>query len=288
MTIDLQTGDWKIAQQFKWPPKINFDGCSGEFDDPAFALDLSSNVSLSLIAMKDKTTNSLIPVQTLFLDFVDAFGELVALNLVTAKSTEVKPSDVFFTGFENMYVASSTTVQGALTRSFRSSSSLMRLPGFAATVTQGGFCSDGCFGFGQMATSGPFPPAPLLFHRFKGKFNWIKNLPYKALLDDSHFYDASTGTVYVQVSYPLTPDAFCSPNAPDLCLLAVNSKTGITYDPPLPLTFGGAFTKVFTNYTVYKWAPVKESNGSVLAFVEGIALSLYLCFNTMFSPFSRV
>eukprot|EP01128_Nolandella_sp_AFSM9_P009347 TRINITY_DN5957_c0_g1_i1.p1 TRINITY_DN5957_c0_g1~~TRINITY_DN5957_c0_g1_i1.p1 ORF type:complete len:375 (+),score=80.63 TRINITY_DN5957_c0_g1_i1:260-1384(+) len=211
--IDLKSGKYLPPKVFDWPEKIKGQGCVGEFDTPAFSGSRTSD--------------------TLLLDFVNQFGLLVDLDMSTGKSTEFAPSDPFFVGFETVFTTSSTSVTG-----------------LAATVTEDGFCDDGCIGIGTLH----FPEG----QKKTGKFEWVKNgLPYKAVIDDAHYYDEQSGVVYSQFSYPLTQEAKCGTVDSDLCLVGVSTTTG-------------SFTTVPTNYTIYDTvAGSLDTNGEIFAFIEG-------------------
>jgi hypothetical protein len=58
--------------------------------------------------------------------------------------------------------------------------------GLSATVTQSGFCSDGCFETSFMKTS-------------SGQMKKEGLFPYKALMDNSHFLDTKNNKLWVQV-----------------------------------------------------------------------------------------
>jgi hypothetical protein len=81
-----------------------------------------------------------------------------------------KPSDPFFTGFENIYYETSSKM----------------IKGITATVEEDGFCFDGCFAWGQMDVP-------------SGKYKKIKDIPFKAMQDDSHYVDLANNKVIVKI-----------------------------------------------------------------------------------------
>jgi len=205
VSVDARTGQWTIEKEFKWPSQIQFEGCAGAFDDPAFDFDRSTNV--------------------LYLDFVDEFGLLVELDVTTGTSRAFKPSDDFFVGFKNMALIDSSTVKGA-----------------APTVEESGYCSDGCFGFYAMSTT-------------TGHTNKLKDILFRAMMDDTHYLYKTNSSYYVQVSYPLYKG--CGGEDYELCMIAINTDTGDTISQKL------------TNWTVYHYAASMDASGNVLAWIEG-------------------
>jgi len=154
---------------------------------------------------------------------------LVKLNMMTGNSHLSHPSDDFFTGFENMALLDSNTVIG-----------------LSATVTEDGFCDDGCFGTSLMSIQdGTIQHLP-------------NNLPYKALMDNTHFLETDKNILWVQASYPLTPEARCSNVDSDLCLVAID------------VTSGSVKSTTFTNWTIYKFADSTfDAQGNILTWMEG-------------------
>jgi hypothetical protein len=103
--VDTATGKWDVLGKFKWPSAII--GCPA-LEDPIVTLDRSTG--------------------ELFLYFLD--DELV-VGLDTKTATvkrSFSPSDMFFTGFENMQASTGS-----------------ELVGLSGTVTEKGFCFDGCY-----------------------------------------------------------------------------------------------------------------------------------------------
>jgi len=205
--VDLVKGGWTIVTKFPWPQAIN-DGCAGSaMDTPAYAVDK--------------------PSSTLFLDFVNDFGVLVTLDLTNGQTSAVSPSNDFFTGYENMALTGPTTLKG-----------------LSGTVSEDGFCENGCFGWSSMDTN-------------SGQQQIMNNVPYKAVMDDTHLFDKSTNKFWFQASYPLTPAAYCNSDQTQLCLISIDGSSG------------KMLSTVFTNYTVYKFAGNLDSNGNVLAWLYG-------------------
>eukprot|EP01121_Diplochlamys_sp_Union-15-3_P017159 TRINITY_DN598_c0_g1_i3.p1 TRINITY_DN598_c0_g1~~TRINITY_DN598_c0_g1_i3.p1 ORF type:complete len:230 (-),score=47.03 TRINITY_DN598_c0_g1_i3:64-753(-) len=116
------------------------------------------------------------------------------------------------------------------------------IKGVTPTVDNNEFCSDGCFGFDEISI-------------VTGHSKKIADLPYKAFMDDSHYYDSNTNTFWVQASYPLTEG--CGGKDSDLCLLAIDANTGNINSQKL------------TNWTIYKYTPTLDSSGNLLAWIEG-------------------
>lgn len=128
-------------------------------------------------------------------------------------------SDPFFSGYENMVY-----VEKFLGNS---------LKGVSVTAEESGFCEMGCFAYGSVQIT-------------NGKYQKLNDIPFKAAMDDSHYYDASTKTFYIQASYDLRdPSEWCAPSDSDLCLLALDSDTGKLK------------SALYTaNFTIYKYADV--------------------------------
>jgi len=168
----------------------------------------------------------------LYLDVIDDFGAVIVLDVASAKvSTLVNSKDAFFTGFLNFAVDQSGV-----------------LLGFSGTATQNGYCNDGCIQVGDFFLS-------------SGKYTSLANIPFKAIMDDSHFLDSSKNVVYVQASYDLRAKS-CGPTQSSLCMLMIDSQTG---------ALNGS---IFTNFTVYKYGSSVQSNGNLLSFIEGFS---HLC-----------
>jgi len=163
-------------------------------------------------------------------DFDEDFLTIV-LDVVNGKIiSSFKPKDLYFAGFENAYYESSSQM----------------LKGVTPTVEEDGFCFDGCFAWGQMNVP-------------SGKYQKVQDIPFKAMLDDSHFVDLDNHKFWIQASYDLRDaSAACAPKQSDECLLSIDSQTG------------ALLSSVFTpNFTVYKYAPQRNSDGTVLAWMNG-------------------
>jgi len=163
----------------------------------------------------------------LYLDFVSDFGLLVALDMTNGNTQAITPSNDFFTGYENMAVVNPSLIQG-----------------LSGTVTVDGWCSNGCFGWSSMSTS-------------SGQQQILKNVPYKAVMDDSHIYDKTRNQFWFQASYPLNQQAYCSTDETQLCLINIDANTG------------NLISTKFTNWTVYKFAGNMDSKTTVLAWLYG-------------------
>jgi hypothetical protein len=163
----------------------------------------------------------------LYLDFTDDFGLVVTVDVLRAKMVmKVEPKDPFFVGFVNM--------------AYQASRGLV---GLAPHVTESGFCSDGCFQIGWL-------------NPVSGAYKGLADVPFKAMMDDSHYLDSAGHTFWVQGSYDLR-DTHCGPEDSSECLLAIDSNTGqlvnATYTP---------------DYTVYKYAQ-SINNGQIFTWVNG-------------------
>ena len=107
------------------------------------------------------------------------------------------PSE-FFTGFE----------------SFRLDTARNTLVGISGTATQDNFCSDGCMGFATL---------DLATRRAK-----TIPLPFKAVSDDTCFFDQQNQLFYTQLSHaiPGTPYENCAPLNYGDCLVVINATNG--------------------------------------------------------------
>ena len=210
VAVDPHTGNYTIRGRFEWPEEIF--GCLFNYD-PTVTVDLATQ-------------------QAMF-DFTSDTGYFVEVSLAQHRiSGKATPSDPFFTGFENFVY----TDTGPFKKELR---------GLSATVTESGYCDDGCFRYGTMALSGHYSAGP--------------TIPFKAILDDSHYFDPQAKRFWVQGSYDLREDGKrCAPNDTDECLLQLNSETGALISAKGP-----------TNWTAYKYFGTPNSNGDVLAWVEG-------------------
>jgi len=203
--VNPTNGAWTIIGKFTWG-QATF-GCDILYD-PIITLDRTTGL--------------------LYMDFTEDAGYIVTLDIQKAKVVRgVNSGDIWFTGFENM--------------GYRDDTSLLQ--GISMTVTENGFCFDGCIQFGQLTPT-------------NGKYKSTQNLPFKAIMDDSHYLDTTSNTYYVQASYDLRAKP-CAPAQSDECMLAIDTTTG-------SLT-----SAIWTNYTVYKYAQQTDSSGNILAWVYG-------------------
>jgi len=203
--VNPTTGNWTIISRFKWPSELF--GCVIEYDPTVYF---------------DRPTGNL------YLDFTDDFGYLITLNVPHGRIvSQAKPSDIFFTGFENMQFTGG------------------HLLGMAAHVTQSGYCSQGCFQIGTLAP-------------VTGLYRFISDVPFRALMDDTHFYDNRTQSYWAQASYPLSTPR-CSTHDTDLCLLEISGVNGQLK----------TVKKMNPDVVMYKYSPWINPDGSMLAFVEG-------------------
>jgi hypothetical protein len=94
------------------------------------------------------------------------------------------------------------------------------------------------------------------FHPITGAVKAQEYLPFRALMDDSHFFDQTKSKYWVQGSYDKRKQK-CAPQDSDNCLLEINSDTG------------ALLSAKFTNWTVYKYGNSLDEQGNVLGFLEG-------------------
>jgi len=148
---------------------------------------------------------------------------LTLLDMNSGKvKTYVEPSDPFFTGFENMAWVQSENV----------------LKGFSGIPDD-----NGRYQYGYLTTDG----------QYTGK----AQLPFKAMMDDSHYYDEQNEIYWVQASYDQRP-TICGPDDSSLCLLSVDASSGDLKNA------------VYTNFTIYKYGPQLGSVSTQrLAWMEG-------------------
>jgi hypothetical protein len=78
---------------------------------------------------------------------------------------------------------------------------------------------------------------------------------FKAMMDDSDYFDRPSETYYVQADYDQRKHPMC-PGGKELCLLAIDANTGALK------------TTVLTNYTVYKFDNTDPAT-KVQAWIEG-------------------
>lgn len=209
LDVDVSTGNATVLGSVPIPSKAIY-GCPFDFSPtPSTAGGGSDEMHLMVL---------------------DSFSYTVAVDLNNASiGAGVAPPDPFFKGFINSYEAGGDII------------------GFSPTVTQNGYCHDGCSAFGSMDAA-------------SGAYSLASNVPFKAVMDDTHAVRG--GSVYVQASYDLRPqNEWCDPSSDAaLCLIEIDAETGAL----------GATTPT-PDYTMYNVArPVGGSGGtSVLAFVEG-------------------
>jgi hypothetical protein len=205
VSVDPNTGNFVILGKFQWPSDII--GCPADYD-PVVTFDTSSGL--------------------LYMFFDDA-DILTVVNLAQSEVEQtVTPSNVFFTGYENMAWSSSKSY----------------LQGVSGTVTENGYCSDGCFQFGNL--------------ELDGTYTAVQNIPYRAMMDDSHFLDESTNTFYIQASYDLrSEDQWCNPDNTQLCMLQIDSQSG------------DLKSWKFTNWTIYKYGASLDNDDQMTVWMEG-------------------
>lgn len=173
--VDASSGATSIVGTFAWPSTIF--GCVLDYD-PTYAVDPSRPGVIAL-------------------DFTDEFGFFIELDSQSAKvARTVTPSDPFFVGYTNMAYRGQNT-----------------LVGLTPTVTQSGYCSDGCFQLGSL---------DLRSHKYAA----ATTIPFKAAMDDTHTVVGNT--FFVQASYDLRdPSQWCVPgHDAATCMLGVDIPTG--------------------------------------------------------------
>jgi len=113
-----------------------------------------------------------------------------------------------------------------------------------ATVETSGYCFDGCFAFSQLEVPG-------------GQYKKIQDIPFKAILDDSHYFDPTSNVLWVQGSYDLRTSNRCAPVDSDECLLQIDVNTG------------DLLSAMWTNWTIYKYAQLND-DGTILSWMYGL------------------
>jgi len=165
----------------------------------------------------------------MYFDFIDELGILVELDLTSGNIDTVTPSDESFNGYVNMGLTAETTVSG-----------------LSNTVTVDGWCATGCYIFSSMDA-------------LSGELNYGQTIPYAVTMDDTHLFDSSSNSYYIQASYPLENSAECAgAGQSDLCLVSLDLN-------------GNILSSQFTNWTVYKWSDKVDANGYRLAWLDGFA-----------------
>lgn len=134
-----------------------------------------------------------------YLDFTSQWGIVLKIDLQNGSiASSIKPkSTTIFDGFQEF-------------DSFSSSS----LTGLAGHVEASGhYCDNGCFSLGHMRVS-------------DGEYTMSADIPYKAIMTGAHLADHEGGKFFTQASYPLTPQAFCGPDATQLCFVTIDASSG--------------------------------------------------------------
>jgi len=161
----------------------------------------------------------------LYLCFGADFGFVVVVDVENVKVIDhFMHSDPFFIGYTNMkYVHSSNTLVG--------------------TSPVGN--DDGIFSFGTLN---------LASHKYVNQ----SLILFKAMMDDSDFYDPQTNIYFVQADYDQRTNPMC-PGGTELCILHIDSQTG------------HLLRTVKSNYTIYQFSHngASSSVSSVLAWIEG-------------------
>jgi hypothetical protein len=207
--VDPLTGAWTIEAKFKFPSGVF--GCSADYS-PTYTFD-PANPNM------------------IWFDFTSQAGYFVGVDLVHGNSTVVNSGGLFFTGFLDFddFPADQT------------------LRGITGTVTQSGYCSDACLGFGVQDVA-----------KHDRRYKQLATLPFRETADDARYVDFRTGVLYFQAAYDLN-NVGCAPLAYEQCLLAVNTTTGALlsakYSPQ--------------QYQVFKYGAGINDAGDIAAFMEG-------------------
>jgi len=204
---------------------IQVDPSSGKFDILG-TFDWPADI-IGCPLIEDPTVTFDTPSGLLYMYFIDE-SLLVVVDVANAQIIGTStPNDEFFTGFENM--------------AYLGSESEGELRGVSGTVTSSGFCDDGCFVYGDLNTEGEYTQQQLV--------------PFKAMMDDSHYLDAEGESFWIQGSYDLR-DNPCAPEDSDMCLLNLDGTTGALN------------SATYTNWTIYKYGPMLNT-GEMLTWMEG-------------------
>lgn len=177
----------------------------------------------------------------MFLLFTELSGLVVEVALADGRLNRLsttRPSDPFFNGFVNFYTLNNGSQEGAF----------VVASGFSPTVTQNGYCNDGCFEFGKLLVP-------------TGEYAGLHLVPFKALMDDVAAVDPASDTVAVQVAYDLRdPDKMCVPGQAEAQCLARFSQSSGALVSALPIAF-----------TVYQYAgqPAVTNASAALAWAIG-------------------
>lgn len=205
--VDPHTGNWSIATKFQLPSEVF--GCVADYS-PSYDVDRTDP-------------------NTVWLDFTSDEGFFVAVDTRFGNTSHFSSSNWFFTGYEN----------------FKYSKAFNVLRGVTMTVTESGFCSDGCAAFGNQA----LPPASKHYEQ-------LALVPFKAVSDDTSFYNPATNTFSFQGSYDLRP-VTCAPEDDEECLITLDAATGTLV------------SAIYTpHYHVYRFSPRLDA-GKSLSFVVG-------------------
>ena len=205
--VDPITANWTIKAHVKLPSEVF--GCVADYS-PKYDFD-----------HKDPNT--------LWFDFTSDDGFFLAVDTRFGNTTKVSSGDLFFTGFLNFkYIASDNKLQG-----------------LSGTVTENGFCFDGCIAYGHQDIVG------------RPRYVQEGLLPFKEVPDDTSVINWEKGTYHFQAAYDLR-DTPCAPTQSDQCLLSVNMSNGkmlsSTYTP---------------HYDVFKFGRHVRPGGNVSAFMVG-------------------
>jgi hypothetical protein len=179
--VNVYTGVYNIVGTSHLPSGVF--GCSADYN-PTFALDEKTDV-----VWMDFTSDLGYFVKVEVSDYNNATGTGKVTTSAFSSSSD------FFTGFLNFKVRDS---QG-------------EFEGMTGTVTQDGFCSDGCIGWSGMSLVTRKAP--------------VVALPFKEIADDTSYVDRVNNIFYVQAAYDLR-DVTCAPQPWQDCLLSIDTLNG--------------------------------------------------------------
>lgn len=177
--VDPTTGAWTITHPRVDLPSSEVFGCVADYD-PTFDFSQSD------------------PSQ-LWFDFVSDDGAFLHIDMQQGNATRLVSPDNFFTGFIDFKVFPDDSGS---------------LHGITGTVSQSGFCSDGCLGYGIQDTEAS-----------NRRYRQVSLLPFKAGADDTSFVDWDAQTMSFQGSYDLR-ETTCGPDPSSQCLITISTVDG--------------------------------------------------------------
>jgi len=202
--VDPRSGTFTVGAHVTFPSEVF--GCVAYYS-PSFAFDPQDS-------------------NTLWFDFTSDTGFFLAVDTRHGNTTHFSSASLFFSGFIDFKVFGGKNLRG-----------------ITGTVTQDGYCSDACLGYGVQDIA-------------RHDYHRLSVLPFKEGADDTSFEDETTGTFYFQGSYDLRAQT-CGPASSSQCLIAINSTTG------------ALLNAVYTpNWQAFKFAGKANADGEVLAFMS--------------------